>query len=178
MRLGRGVFVFDEDTHPLRLKSELFDLWVGYANPILRLEESQRGVRILSYRSQRNKKTTELFGLGCPFIWLRRWDLNLMTHRTSRIVVDCRSAPLRGSYALASPTPCFVVSTVVKTLINRFHLGRRLFALRLLCNLGLITSKVMKHRVTTVNKTKKQSTRDCFSFWLRRWDLNLMTFGL
>ena len=45
MRLGRGVFVFDEDTHPLRLKSELFDLRVGYANPILRLEESQRDVR-------------------------------------------------------------------------------------------------------------------------------------
>jgi hypothetical protein len=47
-RLGRGVFVFDEDTHTLRLKSELFDLRVGYANPILRLGESQRGVRILS----------------------------------------------------------------------------------------------------------------------------------
>ena len=44
MRLGRGVFVFDEDTHTLRLKSELFDLRVGYANPILRLGESQRGV--------------------------------------------------------------------------------------------------------------------------------------
>ena len=44
MRLGRGVFVFDEDTHTLRLKSELFDLRVGYANPILRLGESQREV--------------------------------------------------------------------------------------------------------------------------------------
>ena len=44
-RLGRGVFVFDEDTHTLRLKSKLFDLRVGYANPILRLGESQRGVR-------------------------------------------------------------------------------------------------------------------------------------
>ena len=33
MRLGRGVFVFDEDTPTLRLKSELFDLRVGYANP-------------------------------------------------------------------------------------------------------------------------------------------------
>ena len=32
-RLGRGVFVSDEDTHTLRLKSELFDLRVGYANP-------------------------------------------------------------------------------------------------------------------------------------------------
>ena len=42
---SEGVFVFDEDTHTLRLKSELFDLRVGYANPILRLEESQRGVR-------------------------------------------------------------------------------------------------------------------------------------
>ena len=27
------VGVFDEDTHTLRLKSELFDLQVGYANP-------------------------------------------------------------------------------------------------------------------------------------------------
>ena len=42
---GRGVFVFDEDTHALCLKSKLFDLRVGYANPILRLGESQRGVR-------------------------------------------------------------------------------------------------------------------------------------
>ena len=45
MRLGRGVFTIGEDTHTLRLKSELFDLRVGYANPILRLGESQRGVR-------------------------------------------------------------------------------------------------------------------------------------
>ena len=44
-RLVRGVFTSGEDTHTLRLKSELFDLRVGYANPILRLEESQRGVR-------------------------------------------------------------------------------------------------------------------------------------
>ena len=28
------------------------------------------------------------------------------------------------------------------------------------------------------SKTKKQPTRDCFSFWLREWDLNLTTFGL
>ena len=28
-----GVFAFGEDTHTLRLKSELFDLRVGYANP-------------------------------------------------------------------------------------------------------------------------------------------------
>ena len=33
MRLGRGVFTIGEDTHTLRLKSELFDLRVGYANP-------------------------------------------------------------------------------------------------------------------------------------------------
>ena len=44
-RLERGVFTIGEDTHTLRLKSELFDLRVGYANPILRLGESQRGVR-------------------------------------------------------------------------------------------------------------------------------------
>ena len=37
--------LFRSDTHTLRLKSELFDLRVGYANPILRLGESQRGVR-------------------------------------------------------------------------------------------------------------------------------------
>ena len=74
--LGRGVFVFDEDIHTLRLKSELFDLRVGYANPILRAQDSQRAVQILSYRSQRNKKTTELYGLGCPFIWRRKRDSN------------------------------------------------------------------------------------------------------
>ena len=51
-RLGRGVFTIGEDTHILRLKSELFDLRVGYANPILRLGESQRGVRILSKRKR------------------------------------------------------------------------------------------------------------------------------
>ena len=76
MRLGRGVFVFDEDTHTLRLKSELFDLRVGYANPILRAQDSQRAVQILSYQCQRNKKTTELLGLGCPFIWRRKRDSN------------------------------------------------------------------------------------------------------
>ena len=76
MRLGRGVFVFGEDTHTLRLKSELFDLRVGYANPILRLCESQRVVQILSYQCQRNKKTTELYGLGCPFLWRRKRDSN------------------------------------------------------------------------------------------------------
>ena len=74
--MKHGIFVSDEDTHTRRLKSELFDLRVGYANPILRLGESQRGVRILSYRSQRNKKTTELCGLGCPFIWRRKRDSN------------------------------------------------------------------------------------------------------
>ena len=61
-RLGRGVFVFDEDTHTLLLKSELFDLRVGYANPILRLRESQRDVRILSYQCQRNKKQPSFLG--------------------------------------------------------------------------------------------------------------------
>ena len=56
--------------------SELPDGLRSNANPILRLGESQRGVRILSYRSQRNKKTTELCGLGCPFIWRRKRDSN------------------------------------------------------------------------------------------------------
>ena len=56
--------------------SELPDGLRSNANPILRLGESQRGVRILSYLSQRNKKTTELFGLGCPFIWRRKRDSN------------------------------------------------------------------------------------------------------
>ena len=89
---GRGVFTFGEDTHTLRLKSELFDLRVGYANPTLRLGESQRGVRILSYRSKRNKKTTELLGLGCPFIWRRKRDSILA--RTTRSVFLGRGRPL------------------------------------------------------------------------------------
>ena len=59
---GRGIFTKGEDTRTLRLKSELFDLRVGYANPILRLEESQRGVRILSYQCQRNKKQPSFLG--------------------------------------------------------------------------------------------------------------------
>ena len=58
------------------LASLRYALYGSNANPILRLGESQRGVRILSYRSQRNKKTTELFGLGCPFIWRRKRDSN------------------------------------------------------------------------------------------------------
>ena len=58
-----GVFTKGEDTHTLRLKSELFDLRVGYANPILRLGESQRGFRILSYLRRKIKDThTE-----CPY---------------------------------------------------------------------------------------------------------------
>ena len=69
IRLWRRFFA-------LPLTSELDALYGSNANPILRLCESQRGVRILSYRSQRNKKTTELFGLGCPFIWRRKRDSN------------------------------------------------------------------------------------------------------
>ena len=62
-KLGRGVFTSGEDTHTLHPKSEFFDLRVGYANPILRLVESQRGVRINSYLWQKIKDThTE-----CPY---------------------------------------------------------------------------------------------------------------
>ena len=61
-RLGRGVFTSGEDTHTLRLKSELFDLRVGYANPILRLRESQRGVRE-PLTVAKNKDTRK----GCPY---------------------------------------------------------------------------------------------------------------
>ena len=52
-----------------------------------------------------------------PFYGLLSHDL-----LTSRIVDAYR---LRHS---ALPSPCFVVSTVAKTIINRFHLGRKLFA--------------------------------------------------
>ena len=61
-RIGRGVFVFDEDFFASPLVSELPDGLRSNANPILRLEESQRGVRILSYRSQRNKKQPSFVG--------------------------------------------------------------------------------------------------------------------
>ena len=56
--------------------SKLPDGLRSNANPILRLYESQRADQILSYQCQRNKKTTELFGLGCPFIWRRKRDSN------------------------------------------------------------------------------------------------------
>ena len=45
---------------------------------------------------------------------------------------------------LAPRTPCSAVSTVVKTTLSCFNLGCRLFALRSLCDIGLITSKVLK----------------------------------
>ena len=44
------------------LVSELPDGLRSNANPILRLGESQRGVRILSYRSQINKKQPSFLG--------------------------------------------------------------------------------------------------------------------
>ena len=50
--LGRGVFVSDEDTHTLRLKSELFDLRVGYANPILQQNVAEVGSRPLVLRDK------------------------------------------------------------------------------------------------------------------------------
>ena len=62
---GRGIFVFNEDTHTLRLKSELFDLRVGYANPILRRGESQRGVRILSVQAKIKAPTARI---GASFL--------------------------------------------------------------------------------------------------------------
>ena len=104
-KLGRGVSTSGEDTHTLRLKSELFDLRVGYANPILRLGESQRGVRINSYRSQRNKKTTELFRLGCPFIWRRKRGMLLGV----RIVLI---VPLQYKFKPASPRDADTANTL------------------------------------------------------------------
>ncbi len=61
-----------------------------------------------------------------------------------------------------------------------FLLVRRLFALRSQGDLALITSKVMRHRAAPATKKEKiQSPERVTEFlWLRRWDLNLMTFGL
>ena len=66
------VFTKGEDTHPLRLKSELFDLRVGYANPILRLGESQRGVRE-PLTVAKNKGHPQGVSL---FFWRRKRDSN------------------------------------------------------------------------------------------------------
>ena len=90
-----------------------------------------------------------------PF-WLREWDLNL-THRSHS---RCLSLD-----TLASPTPCSAVSTVVKTILYRFNLGRKLFALCTQGVLGLITSNVVEHRVRTCERKRKNTPRGCvFSF--------------
>ena len=68
----RGVFTKGEDTHTLRLNSELFDLRVGYANPILRLGESQRGVRE-PLTVAKNKGHPQGVSL---FFWRRKRDSN------------------------------------------------------------------------------------------------------
>ena len=39
----RGIRAAREDTHALRLKSKLFDLRSGYANPILRTKARRGG---------------------------------------------------------------------------------------------------------------------------------------
>ena len=97
-----------------------------------------------------------------------------MTYRTVRIVAELR---LRKSTACFAR--CSAVSTVVKTTPSCFNLGCRLFALRSLCDLGLITSKVIEHRAAPHQKERTQSPEWVIEFfWLRRWDLNLMTFGL
>ena len=72
MRLGRGVFVFDEDTHTLRLKSELFDLRVGYANPSPR--EFAR--RADSRASDCDIKINTIHEGWCSFLWRRKRDSN------------------------------------------------------------------------------------------------------
>ena len=60
-----------------------------------------------------------------------------------------------------------------------FLLVRRLFTLRSQSDLGLITSKVIKSSHNRSQKEKIQSPKRVTEFlWLRRWDLNLMTFGL
>ena len=48
----RGVFTIGEDTHTLHLKSELFDLRVGYANPILQHFVAEVGSRPLVLRDK------------------------------------------------------------------------------------------------------------------------------
>ena len=48
----RGVFVFDEDTHALRLKNEFFDLRAGYANPILQQNVAEVSSRPLVLRDK------------------------------------------------------------------------------------------------------------------------------
>ena len=52
-----------------------------------------------------------------------------------------------------------------------------LFALWSLRDIGLITVKVARGKPLCEQKIKP-TTRVGFVFWLRRWDLNLMTFGL
>jgi hypothetical protein len=41
--MSNGNFIKDEYTHTLRLESELSDLRVGYANPILKIADFQSG---------------------------------------------------------------------------------------------------------------------------------------
>ena len=68
-------------------------------------------------RPKRRKKRTFAGRQKFVLFWLRKWNLNLMTYRTGRIVVAHR---FRKTAAL--PTLCFVVSHGVKTIINRFYL--------------------------------------------------------
>ena len=66
---GIGVFAFCEDTHSLRLTSELVDLRSGYANPV------PCGTVVQSDYSAAKRKKTDHRMMAC-FLWQRNRDSN------------------------------------------------------------------------------------------------------
>ena len=59
--MGR-VFAYSEDTHTLRLKSELFDLQVGYVNRILLRLLLADPIQILASNADKTKIPTTRIG--------------------------------------------------------------------------------------------------------------------
>ena len=73
MHGGTGVFAYGEDTHTLRLTSELVDLRVGYANPFLRLRSGTECEQTSC--DAKGKKNRPPFWWSV-FLWQRNQDSN------------------------------------------------------------------------------------------------------
>ena len=99
-----------------------------------------------------------------------RAEYVIATRRRRRIVV-CLASTLR--LHSARHTPCFVRSRVAKTILNRF--GLLAHDLRRRKRLAKVIRQFKIH-----SRKQKEKVGRCptFSFWLRGWDLNLMTSGL
>ena len=106
------------------------------------------------------KKEKTRYTIRCSeFLWLRRWDFSL-----PRLLL-CRRPSPRYTRLVRLATRDIASA---KTVINRF----------MPCSPIPFSEGHGRGKSRFAGKKIKPTTRVGFVFWLRRWDLILMTFGL